>query len=324
MLAASPNEVIEMHDLKQEILDIVSSSPGGWYKRLTSRANRRYIDYLNERFPQLRDPFYKLSTKIYWLSHDLSDFPVCPICGKSDNYMTKNVDADGYPSHCCCSCTQLDSEVRAKNEATNMRLYGVRNGGSSEQAKERYIQHCQERWGVDNAFQAEEVKKKIRRRMVELHGAENPMQVDEMKRRARKTFVERYHVNSPFQLANRVVRSSGELELFEFVKSLFHEVDVVASDTSALGGFELDIWIPKFRIGIEYDGDYWHSLPNMVKRDELKDRLCVEKRVKLYRVRERTWVNNKEQVKLFFQEVKRGTIDNGQEETEADLRRICI
>ena len=59
---------------------------------------------------------------------------------------------------------------------------------------------------------------------------------------------------------------------------------------------ELDIWIPEIRLGIEYDGDYWHSIPAMIERDELKNRLCKEKNITLVRIREHDYVSHPDMV----------------------------
>lgn len=47
-------------------------------------------------------------------------------------------------------------------------------------------------------------------------------------------------------------------------------------------GFEIDIYIPKLNIGIEYDGKAWHNK----KSDIHKNNLCKNKGIKLYRIRE--------------------------------------
>ena len=56
------------------------------------------------------------------------------------------------------------------------------------------------------------------------------------------------------------------------------------------------------KIGIEYDGEYWHSLPNMKKRDNLKNKICKEKGIKLIRVKEKDWQNNQEKIKNYLKE----------------------
>ena len=46
---------------------------------------------------------------------------------------------------------------------------------------------------------------------------------------------------------------------------------------------EIDIYVPSKKIGIEYDGDYWH---NDEKRDIEKDIICKNKGIMIYRIRE--------------------------------------
>ena len=52
---------------------------------------------------------------------------------------------------------------------------------------------------------------------------------------------------------------------------------------SYLKGKELDIYIPNKKIAIEYDGVYYHK---NVKRDIDKDIICLNNKIKLYRIRE--------------------------------------
>ena len=49
-------------------------------------------------------------------------------------------------------------------------------------------------------------------------------------------------------------------------------------------GYELDVYIPSKKIGIEYDGFYWHQ--NRKKQDLDKNRKCKNDGIKLYRLRE--------------------------------------
>lgn len=49
---------------------------------------------------------------------------------------------------------------------------------------------------------------------------------------------------------------------------------------------ELDIYIPEYKIAIEYDGIYGHSKLSGNKRDEKKNIICQENSIILIRVRE--------------------------------------
>lgn len=49
-------------------------------------------------------------------------------------------------------------------------------------------------------------------------------------------------------------------------------------------GVELDIFIPELKVGIEYDGEYWHR--NKYDIDNQKDAICNENNITLIRIRE--------------------------------------
>lgn len=76
--------------------------------------------------------------------------------------------------------------------------------------------------------------------------------------------------------------SFPEKAIFFYIQNAFPGVEE-NYHTDWLGRFELDIAIPEMSIGIEYDGEAWHTNPN---RDSRKDILCAENRYSLIRVRE--------------------------------------
>ena len=53
--------------------------------------------------------------------------------------------------------------------------------------------------------------------------------------------------------------SSGEDELYNFIKEIVGEDNIVKRERNILNGKELDIYIPSKKIAIEYDGLIWHS-----------------------------------------------------------------
>ena len=71
---------------------------------------------------------------------------------------------------------------------------------------------------------------------------------------------------------------------------------------------ELDIYIPRYKVGIEYDGDYWHNIPEMIERDKLKDIICKERGLKLIRVLESEWYADKDKI---IKNIKRILENNG-------------
>src|SRR5574344_324805 len=56
--------------------------------------------------------------------------------------------------------------------------------------------------------------------------------------------------------------SKGEEEIYLFLKELLGNEEIIRNDRNILDGMEIDLLVPKYGIGIEYDGLFWHSLEN--------------------------------------------------------------
>jgi len=77
-----------------------------------------------------------------------------------------------------------------------------------------------------------------------------------------------------------------------------------------INGFEIDIFIPKYNIGIEYDGLYWHSTRFKDKKYHLmKTDLCEKNNIQLIHVFEDEWLN-KQDVVMSIIKSKLGLIEN--------------
>jgi very-short-patch-repair endonuclease len=60
--------------------------------------------------------------------------------------------------------------------------------------------------------------------------------------------------------------------------------------------YELDIYVPSLNKAIEFDGDFWHSKPDAIRRDTEKNVMCTEAGITLYRVKESDWDIDKDTV----------------------------
>lgn len=273
------------------LLAVETKKHGGWV-RYIQRIHPEYIDFLNWKYPQLSGR--KLSTKIHWLKYGIVDFPECPTCHKKYG---QNIDVavdDEYMGHCSCRCAQLDKRVRDKNAATNLKRYGVANPAQSKQAQEKMKRSCLEKYGVDNIFKSEKFKHDMVQTNMEKYGVKNPHQRLEVIKKTKQTNLKKYGsvIPSGFHAENV---SKGENELYQICSNLYHG-KIIQNDRETLGGLELDIWFPELKLGIEYDGDFWHNLPDMIERDKLKDRLCKEHGILLIRVKEHDYVAHKQQI----------------------------
>lgn len=285
-----------LQSYKDEILSIYKNNlrKGGWNRILRAKKHKYLLDALNSDYGFLPS----LNEQIYWLYNDLQEYPKCCIC----NQEIKNFKSisKGYFSHCSCRCAQLDAIVRNKNKQTNLERYGVDNGAKSEYAKQKYSLHCEQKYGkgVTNAFMADTVKNKIKQTNLERYNVDNPSKNEFIKAKAKKTLRTKYGVNIGFAVSNRYYfhTSKGELELYNYIKSITN-LKVCHTDRKTIFPRELDIYIPDLKLAFEYDGDYWHSLPNVIENDKSKNNLCEQHNIRLIRIKESDWQSHKESIK---------------------------
>ena len=100
-----------------------------------------------------------------------------------------------------------------------------------------------------------------------------------------------------FAKTNTCSISYSEKELVDFVKSIYFD-EIVENTKRIIPPKELDIYIPKMKLAIEYNGLYWHDENHVDKNYHLtKTNMCNEKGIDLIHVFEDDWLYKKEIVK---------------------------
>lgn len=270
------------------LLNEYVSNPKGWRQWLKNK--NEIIEELNNIFPQVEN----LNEKIYWIKNNLNSYPKCPICG-NEIKKWKGRNKGGYFKFCSCKCAQVDKNTRDKIKNTCLEKYGVDNAAKAKDIQSKMKNTCLKKYGTKNIFSSEIGKKKIKETLLKKYGVENPQQNNEIKKKTKETLLKKYGITCGFQKCKKYNVSKGELELYDFIKSI--KPTAIHNDRKNIFPLELDIFLEENNIGIEYDGEYWHNLPKMKKRDYIKNKICKEKGIKLIRVKEKDWKNNKEKVK---------------------------
>lgn len=107
-----------------------------------------------------------------------------------------------------------------------------------------------------------------------------------------------------------VSRSAGEIELYEFVKSIHPSA---VHNARGVIEYELDIYIPDLNLALEYDGIYWHSdrvleaAGNSKLKSNEKRLQCAEKGIRLVTVCEDEWVMKNDIVRSRISNILGGT-----------------
>lgn len=97
--------------------------------------------------------------------------------------------------------------------------------------------------------------------------------------------------------ATTKTRSKAEQEILEYVLSLGKTA--LANDRTILSPYEVDVYIPEYKIGIEFNGIYWHNEDHihnhLYHRDKWK--LAEDKGIQLLQIWEDEWTFKKTIVK---------------------------
>jgi hypothetical protein len=114
-------------------------------------------------------------------------------------------------------------------------------------------------------------------------------------------------------MKDSVNTSVAELSLFNYIKSIYpttkkiRDMTVKIQDKPHIHGFDIDIYTPELRKGIEFDGKYWHStealknqkphwpLEDVENYHQLKDSWFASKGIQVLHIKEEDWIKDKEE-----------------------------
>lgn len=90
--------------------------------------------------------------------------------------------------------------------------------------------------------------------------------------------------------------SSSEKEILDFIKQYYN--GQIQENIRILDKKEIDIYLPELKLGIEYNGIYWHS-EGMVKNNyhKLKTEIAEQKGIHLLQIFENEWILKKDIIK---------------------------
>lgn len=93
-----------------------------------------------------------------------------------------------------------------------------------------------------------------------------------------------------------LIWTTPEKEILEVIKENVGDIEIITHEKNIISPFEIDIYIPKLHLGIEYNGLVWHSekFKENAKTCHLnKLELCNNKDIRLIQIFEDEWLNKK-------------------------------
>lgn len=219
-------------------------------------------------------------------------------------------------------CTLELEEVKQKIKQTNLDRYGVENILLSEKYRERIKNTTLEKYGVENPLQSKEIRQKIKNTYltnnfpnVIKYFADKETTEDFLKKNYNEKttliqlskdtgvsrtvvgqYIHKYGLEDYIEYDCKV--SQPEKDIVEYLTSK-GITNIVQSDRTVLDGKEIDIFLPDYNVGIEFNGDYWHS---ELKRDKRyhydKSMLANSKGVFLYHIFSHEWADEEKRIRI--------------------------
>jgi G:T-mismatch repair DNA endonuclease (very short patch repair protein) len=233
--------------------------------------------------------------------------------------------------------------INEKIESTNLKRYGHKSPLGVKEIQNKVKETLKEKYGVTNTGACSEIRKKqvktYKMNYMEKYGVIHPshlhIESDKLKILNDKELFTQYLITmgrknmAKFlgvcmnvicvrhrQFALNILKtgkSSAEQEISDFLDK--HNIEHVRNSRDIIPPRELDIYLPQYKIAIEYNGDYWHANPEKYtneslilfsniglvraekiwEKDAQKQMLCENKGIKLLVVWENNWEKNNEE-----------------------------
>jgi very-short-patch-repair endonuclease len=265
---------------------------------------------LNE-FENISEKFWAVKNKVYIR-------PVCEVCkGKVKFNKSKKRD---FHRNCSFKCFGKNENIIEERKATNIKTYGVPCVQQVKEIKEKTIRTNIERYGNENSSSSPIVIERVANGLKGLAYDElkeeysSVMTFNFSKEEYVKTKQNKYQrfsftcleCNIPFDfyIANgKTPRcpnchpkniSSHETNIREFFEDRYQ---LTSTSPRILNNKEIDIYFEELKLGIEYNGSYWHSSPKKEPTyHQDKSLSAKEQGIKLFHIWDDEWMNNKDKI----------------------------
>ena len=238
-------------------------------------------------------------------------------CFNTEKQKQTMIERYGTPN-----CMQ-NEDVKNKLFENNIKKYGCKCTLQVPEVIEKSKKTCIEKYGVYNVLCKDsslrpsnigfdknpESNIKAHKTLQKKYGGSG-MGSQVIREKIASTCMKKYgHVTYPvYKDAYGLHESKGQIELYNTIKNKYPGVVVIKNQRGLLlenEGLEIDIWIPQLRIGIEYNGDYWHDRNtyeddiinnNVTTRERIKDILAANNNITLIQIWESDFKSNKKDV----------------------------
>lgn len=300
------------------------------------------LDYLISKTLFLDEIYVKINygQRAWHVKNNDYNIQICEICGEPQNW---NVSHGKYSIHQKCLKSKIKKTydekypngkfkeiITEKTEKTCLEKYGVKNYSKTLEFKNKWKETQITKYGSIFTF-TKEFQEKIEqntnntlvKRLPDHIKYKGYLQSRNHKfycTKCNKEFIDSSsHINNrirngieickicnPPKLSNQY--SYGELEVLKFVKSIYCD-EIITNSRKIIPPYEIDIYIPKLKIAIEFNGVYYHSSNHSSKNNnyhKMKSDMCKKLGIHLIHIWDYEWVKKCD----IFKSVLKNLINN--------------
>ena len=205
--------------------------------------------------------------------------------------------------------SKTKSEIQAAREATVKLKYGesISNVSQANEIKSKKRETAQASFGVDCVFQAAPVKSKIIAANTKICDIPEDFVAKHQNKTTKEIAdyygckscaVRHYIINNGIDdsFLNKVNVSHYENDIADILRALGVK-NIKMRERGILDGQEIDIYLPDYKLGIEFNGDYWHSVKFVEPGyHQSKTKLAESKGIYLMHIFEKYWNEDQELV----------------------------
>lgn len=276
-----------MNNIEQTIIEkYLILNNDGHYKINPKYQQWKLIDnnmknYLLNKF-HYDEVTIKPSECFYLILNNLSNRPLCPICGKPIILKKFSLGYQRYCSNECKYSKSAQHEIQEKMKNTCQQRYNVNNPMQNQFIKEKSIQNNKntlyDKYGVYSNFQIPEVREKIKNAVKEKTGF---IYAFNNKEKVKNTIRSKYNADNVFQvpeikdkinnskkLHNTFNTSKYEKELYQLLLTLFNKDDIEQQYKSIKYPFHTDFYIKSLDLYIELQKSWTHGIQPFDEKNE--------------------------------------------------------
>ena len=187
-------------------------------------------------------------------------------------------------------------ETKEKIKQTCLEKYGVDSSNKVNEIQKKKNQTCLKHYGVKYPYQSELIKEKVRQSNIEHWGVDNYSKTFEFRKFAREQMIS--FVESGLKDGQSFTPSKGRNEKQYIFELQLHTSYFIDNDAKIIGYFP-DGYIKELNLVIEFD-EPWHNRTCYKKRDIQKDEDYQKIGLRIFRVSEKQWKENKETIIIQF------------------------